>query len=140
MEEETDAERASSKNKRPVDKVAECNAMIEVINNAVGKLEKASKANSTSTTGLEPYEAMAKVMERTRTDLAGLALRDERLRGFSNDYQGMAMDMSKAARELILATEAKDLAGVKKAKDDVGTAVKAEDPLVDAINKYCRAP
>lgn len=135
MEPETDAERTA----REANKVAECNAMIAVINDCVNEITAVSDAPQVSTTGVEEFEAMVAAMEKARGRLAKLDLHDQRLRGFSQDYQKMARAVAKAARALIVAHETTNAAAAKKASDDVANVVKDEDPLVDGINKYCHA-
>ena len=140
MEAETDAERAEAEQSSSANKVSECNAMIDVINETVKKLDVAATNTSSSATGLEGYQAMVNVMDEARLKLAKLSLQDARLRGYSKEYQKMAMDVVKSSRVLISAAETNDLAGVRKGKEAVEAAVKAEDPLIDGINQYCHAP
>lgn len=120
-------------------KVTECNALIQVINRGVDSLEQGRKAAGESG-GVEELRAMADSMDKVSEDAGKVELTLEELKGFSTEYQGMAKEVSRAARELAKAAEEKDAKKINEAEDAMHTAVKAEDPLVDRINKFCQAP
>lgn len=121
-------------------KINECNQLIEVINKGVDSLNKASKANSNDPTGTADYKTMADTMEAVAGDAAKVELTVPELKKLSADYQAMAKEVAKSAREMVAAADSQDFAKVNTAKAAVEKAVKEEDPLVDSINKFCRAP
>ncbi|HMY17378.1 MAG TPA: hypothetical protein PKA58_13735 [Polyangium sp.] len=121
-------------------KINECNQLIEVINKGVDSLNKASKSNSADPTGTTEYKTMADTMEAVAADAAKVELTVPELKKLSQDYQTMAKDVAKAAREMVTAADSQDFAKVNAAKANVEKAVKQEDPLVDSINKFCHAP
>lgn len=120
-------------------KINECNQLIEVINKGVDSLNKASRVNS-DPTGTADYKTMADTMDAVAGDAAKVELTVPELKKLSQDYQTMAKEVAKAAREMVAAADSQDFAKVNTAKAAVEKAVKQEDPLVDSINKFCHAP
>ena len=120
-------------------KINECNQLIEVINKGVDSLNKASRMNA-DPTGTTDYKTMADTMDAVANDAAKVELSVPELKKLSGDYQVMAKEVAKAARELVAAADSQDFAKVNTAKAAVEKAVKQEDPLVDSINKFCHAP
>jgi hypothetical protein len=121
-------------------KINECNQLIEVINKGVDSLNKASKGNANDLTGTSDYKTMADTMEAVASDAAKVELTVPELKKLSQDYQVMAKEVAKAARDMVAAADSQDFAKVNTAKAAVEKAVKEEDPIVDSINKFCRAP
>ncbi|MBK9259343.1 MAG: hypothetical protein IPM54_05850 [Polyangiaceae bacterium] len=121
-------------------KINECNQLIEVINKGVESLNKASKANANDPSGTADYKTMADTMEAVAADAAKVELSVPELKKLSQDYQAMAKEVAKAAREMVAAADSQDFGKVNTAKAAVEKAVKQEDPLVDSINKFCHAP
>jgi len=119
-------------------KISECNQLIEVINKGVESLNKSPKG--ADPTGAADLKSMADSMDKVAADAAKVELTIPDLKKYSADYQTMAKDVAKAARDMAAAAEAKDLAKINAAQASLDKAVKQEDPLVDSINKFCQAP
>ncbi|MGK3995391.1 hypothetical protein [Sorangium sp. So ce1024] len=120
-------------------KVSECNALIEVINKGVQSIEKGTKAG-TDQGGSSELKAMADAMDKVAADAAQVKLTTPELQKFSSEYQAMAKDVAKAARDLATAADANDADKSNAAQAAIEKAIKQEDPLVDNINKFCQAP
>lgn len=120
-------------------KISECNALIEVINKGVQSLEKGQKAGS-DPSGVNDLKAMADAMDKVAADAAAVKLTIPELQASSTEYQAMAKEVAKAARDMATAAEAKDADKINTAQAAMEKAVKQEDPLVDKINKFCQAP
>ncbi|KYF53860.1 hypothetical protein WMF18_10920 [Sorangium sp. So ce315] len=120
-------------------KVSECNALIEVINKGVQSIEKGTKAG-TDQGGSSELKAMADAMDKVAADAAQVKLTTQELQKFSSEYQAMAKDVAKAARDLATAADANDAEKSNAAQAAIEKAIKQEDPLVDNINKFCQAP
>ncbi|HEY4117425.1 MAG TPA: hypothetical protein VGM56_06195 [Byssovorax sp.] len=120
-------------------KVTECNAMIRVINDGVNSLQKGTKS-ATDENGVADLKALADAMDKVAGDSAKVELTIPELKKYNTDYQAMAKDVAKTAREMAAAAEAKDVAKITTAQAAMDKAVKQEDPLVDGINKFCQAP
>jgi hypothetical protein len=120
-------------------KISECNALIEVINKGVQSLEKGPKAGA-DPSGVGDLKSMADAMDKVAGDAAAVKLTIPELQKYSTDYQTMAKEVAKAARDMATAAEAKDPDKINAAQANMEKAVKQEDPLVDSINKFCQAP
>ena len=120
-------------------KITECNALVQVINAGVVSLEKAPK-NDADRTGVSDLRTMADAMDKVAADAAGVALTLPELKKLRDEYQKMAKDIGKAERELAAAAQDHDLSHRAAAESALQAVVKQEDPIVDAINKYCQAP
>ncbi len=120
-------------------KVAECNQLIEIINKGVESLNKTPKGGA-DPTGASELKGMADAMDKVAADAAKVELSIPELKKYSTEYQVMAKEVAKAARDMAGAAEAKDLAKINAAQAALDKAVKQEDPLVDSINKFCQGP
>lgn len=120
-------------------RVAECNALITVINSGVQGLEKTPKAEN-DPTGVSDLKAMAERMDKVAVETAGVPVTIAEVKKLSSDYQKMAKDIARAERDLAAAAESRDPAKRTAAEQALDAAVKQEDPLVDSINKFCQTP
>jgi hypothetical protein len=120
-------------------KVAECNAVVQVINAGVVSLEKAPR-NEADATGVSDLKAMAEAMDKIAAQTAGLPLTLPDLKKLRDEYQKMSKEIAKAERDLAAAAQDRDTARRSAAEAALDAAVKLEDPLVDQINKFCQAP
>jgi hypothetical protein len=120
-------------------KIAECNALVQVINAGIATLEKAPKSEA-DPTGVSDLRAMADAMDKVAADAANVPVTLPEMKKFSADYQKMARDIAKAERDLAAAAQDRDPARRSAAEAALDAAVKQEDPLVDSINKFCQKP
>jgi hypothetical protein len=120
-------------------KVAECNAIVQVINGGVLSVEKAPKTE-TDPSGATDLKAMAETMDKIASDAAAVQLTLPELKKVRDDYQKMAKEIARAERDLATAVEKPDAAKRTAAEAGLEAAVKLEDPLVDQLNKICMAP
>ncbi|AUX41359.1 hypothetical protein SOCE26_027700 [Sorangium cellulosum] len=118
-------------------KIAECNALIEVINKGVQSIDKGSKAGADQG-GSNDLKVMADAMDKVAADAAQVKLTTPELQKFSGEYQAMAKDVAKAARDLAAAADANDAEKTNTAQAAIEKAIKQEDPLVDNINQFCQ--
>lgn len=117
-------------------KVSECNSLVQAINAGVKNIE--TQPNDPS--GAADLRAMADSMEKVAADASKIELTIPELQKYSTEYQALAKDVAKTARELAAAAEAKDMAKVTVARAAMDRAIKQEDSLVESINKFCQAP
>jgi hypothetical protein len=120
-------------------RVAECNALILVINTGVQGLEKTPKTEN-DPTGVSELKAMAERMDKVAVETASVPVTLPEVKAMSVAYQKMAKDIARAERELASAAESRDAAKRSAAEQSLDAAVKQEDPLVDSINKFCQTP
>jgi hypothetical protein len=118
-------------------KLAECNALVQVINSGVVSIEKTPR-NEADPTGVSDLKAMAEAMDKIAGEAAGVQITVPELKRLRDDYQKMAKEIARAERELAGATQDRDKRTAAEAALDA--AVKLEDPLVDQINKVCLSP
>jgi hypothetical protein len=118
-------------------KVTECNSLITIINANVSTLEKAPKVETDVGGDLK---SMAEIMDKAAGDAAKVELTLPELKKVSTDYQAMAKDVAKAAREMSVAAESHDAAKITTAQQAMEKAVKQEDPLIEGLNKFCQQP
>ena len=118
-------------------RVAECNALILVINTGVQGLEKTPKTEA-DPTGVSDLKAMAERMDKVAAETAGVPVTLPEVKKLASEYQKMAKDIARAERELATAAESRDPAKRTAAEQSLDAAVKQEDPLVDSINKFCQ--
>jgi hypothetical protein len=121
-------------------KITECNNLIQVINTGVQSLEKGGKGQGDDGGANSDLKAVADAMDKVAVDASKVDLSVPELKKFSSDYQGMAKDVAKYAREMLAASDVKDVKRMSDAQTAMEKAVKQEDPLVDSINKFCQAP
>jgi hypothetical protein len=120
-------------------KIAECNAVVQVINSGVVSLEKAPKTEA-DPNGVADLRAMADAMDKIAGEAAAVQLTLPELRKLRDDYQRMAKEIARAERELAAAVQERDTTRRNAAESALDAAVKLEDPLADQINKVCQAP
>jgi len=118
-------------------KIAECNAVVRVINDGVSHVEKIPK-NEADPSGVSDLRAMAEAIDKVAADAGNVQLTLPELKKLRDDYQKMAKDIAKAERELASSAQEHDPARRSAAESTLDGAVKQEDPLVDQINKFCQ--
>ena len=121
-------------------KIAECNALISVINTGVDKIQQGARVAPDAGLGGKDLRDMASAMDQIADQAGKLQLTVAELGQFTKDYQTMAREVAAAARDLATAYEKVDDEQMKKAQARMEKAVQREDPLVDSINKFCRVP
>jgi len=121
-------------------KIAECNALIAVINSGVDKIQQGTRVVPDAGMGGKDLRDMAGAMDQIAEQAGKLQLGVAELQQFAKDYQAMAREVAASARDLATAYEKVDDEQMKKAQARMEKAVQREDPLVDSINKFCRAP
>ncbi|WP_437653083.1 hypothetical protein [Sorangium sp. So ce1182] len=119
--------------------MSECNALVEVANRGVQSIERGTKAG-TDQGGSGELRAMADAMDKVAANAARVKLTTPELQGFSSEYQAMAKDVAKAARDLAAAADANDAEKSNRAQAAIEKAIRQEDPIVDSLNKFCQAP
>lgn len=120
-------------------KISECNALVQVINVGVVGLEKAPR-NESDPSGISDLRSMADQMDKVAASASGVQLTSPELKKMRDEYYKMVKDIAKAERELAAAAEERNGPRRTAAETALDAAVKAEDPLVDQINKFCQAP
>jgi hypothetical protein len=118
-------------------KINECNSLIQVINAGVTSMQKGTKVQGDEH-GTTELTLLADAMDKVATDASKVELSIPELQKYSTEYQTMARQIAKSARQM--ATDFKDSAKLAAAQAELDKAAKQEDPLVASINKFCEAP
>lgn len=116
-------------------KVAECNELIEVANNAVEEVQTVAAAAQP-----EDVTAMLQIADtadQARSAMETLELSDEQLQGFQQRFITMYNETSTATRSLVSAVEAQDQAAAESAYNNLQAATGQETSLVNEVNAYC---
>jgi hypothetical protein len=117
-------------------KAEQCTALIKVINAGTEILETGGKADG----GVGELRSMADTMDKMGADAAKVEVTIVELKTYAAEYQTMAREVAKAARDMAAAAEAKDAKRINAAQAAMDAAIKKEDTVVDAINKFCQQP
>jgi methyl-accepting chemotaxis protein len=121
-------------------KIEECNALVGVINEGVDRIQKGSSSGANASAAVAELRELADAMEEIGKRSAAVRLSLPELRKYSQEYQQMASEVSTAARELADAVDKVDLEAKTAAQEAMDKALRREDPLVEAINKFCIEP
>jgi len=120
-----------------VKKTQECNALIEKINSAQQEAEKVTSSSEPSAADMKKF---ADLLDKLATDIKGMDISTEELKGYANEYGEMASKTGLAARKVAEALETKDLEKANAAQKEFQGISGKEDALVDKINTFCGAP
>lgn len=121
-------------------KVTECNALVAAINTGVDKIQKATSTGADAGTVSADLRGVAETMDEVAAEAGKIELTIRDLQDYAREYLGLVKEVGAAAREVAEARDKADEGQMQKAQARMDAAVKREDPLVDAINGYCRSP
>jgi hypothetical protein len=119
------------------EKQVQCNALVALLNAVVARME-AAVADPPDPSGVRELEGIAAAMELAAEVVPRLRLRDEELVRLGAEYVYMARSVAHAARRMIQAVGAEDVAAAEAAGRDMDGATGLEDALVDELNGYCQ--
>ena len=119
-------------------KINECNVLVGVINDAVQKIRTHASNDPDGGNNMQQLRLLADEMEVVAVEAEKAELSFPELRKFADEYQQMAKEVAASAHELATAYDKVDIEGITKAQTRMDKAVKREDPLVEALNNYCR--
>lgn len=116
-------------------KVAQCNKLIDVANQAVAEME--SVTQSSSPQDVEAMEQIANTADQAKAAMEALSLSDQQLRDYQTRFVTMYGDTSEATRELVAAAGEQNPEAAQQAFDSLQEATNREEPLVTEVNTYC---
>lgn len=120
-------------------KAEQCDKFIGVINDN-GKVIKAASSKMTGAgDDAKTYDEVATVLDSSADNMKKVELKDEKLKEFAKEYQDMLHNGAQAARDVVKAQGANDLAALTKAMGDIGKVETTEAALVAKVNGYCTA-
>lgn len=120
-------------------KVAECNKLITAAN---GQQEavKAATAKLQSSPSPSEIENLATTMESAAKVIGAVDVKDDKLKGFRDQYRDMLNKAGKDCRDLVAARKANNLAAIDKATKALSGIGGEESKLITGINSYCTGP
>jgi len=116
-------------------KVAQCNRLIEIANQAANQVESVTQSSSPEDT--EAFMSIAESANNAANQLESLEIEDETLQGFQERFISLYVETSAATEELVNAVNAQDAPGAVSAYEKLERATSQEGPLVDEVNTYC---
>ena len=114
-------------------KIAQCQKIISTTK----KVEAISQENR-QTQDLDDILAVADSFADSATSLEKMKLSDQRLSRFQLQLAQIYSGNAKSTRNFISAFEARDIPGVRLAKQEVQLLGKQEQQVVAEINQYCQ--
>jgi len=114
------------------DVIAQCNALIEVINREQGPL-KASTGSDTAA-----LMKLGALLDGVSSKVAAVPLTDATLIGLRNDYAAMARELAVASRDTAAALQSNDAKLAAKAAKGMSSFGPREDAIVERLNGYCQ--
>jgi hypothetical protein len=121
-------------------KIKECNALVGVINTGVDKIQSVTRSAPDGGAAVAELRALATEMDNVAAEAKKVEISLPELKKFSDEYQALATELAKAARDLAEAVDNVDMEKMAKAQGEMDSVVKREDPLIQALNEFCRAP
>lgn len=118
-------------------KVAQCNRLIEIANQAVSGVKAVSETPKPDS--IESMNKIADIANTAKSQMEELQFGDDQLKDFQTQFVTMYTETNQATRDLVTAAEAKDADAAKKAFSALQTATAKEAPLVNSVNTYCNA-
>ncbi|WP_437671295.1 hypothetical protein [Sorangium sp. So ce131] len=123
----------------PPSKIAECNALIQVINHGVRDLDK-GRAPGEHEGGPSELRRMAESLDEAAAHAAQLNLTRPELQRFAGEYHALAKEIASATRALATAADTNDTERLSAGQIAIERAMKREPALVGRIKRFCRAP
>ncbi|NJO73828.1 MAG: hypothetical protein HC833_08780 [Leptolyngbyaceae cyanobacterium RM1_406_9] len=116
-------------------KVAQCNQLIEVANQAVTDVQAITE--NASPDDPAAFLRIADTAEQARTNLEAIELTDEQLQTYQESFIAIYTSTSESTRNLVEAVNAQDNQAAQQAYDALQQAVSEEPELVTEVNNYC---
>lgn len=117
-------------------KVAQCNKLIKVANQATTELQGMSKSNSSNATA--QLKTVANSLDQYSKDMGAVEVKDEKLKGFQARFVTMYSETRDVSRSLAAALDKKDLKTAKQSLTKMQSATSQETALVNEVNQYCQ--
>lgn len=118
-------------------RVAQCNKMIQVANQAVSDAKVVTNNLPKDDSQAEAMRQAAAIMDKASTDMNAIEVTDETLQDYQASFAKMYSDMSQAMGEFAVAFEQKDRQAAEAAQMNLQQATTPERQLVDTLNAYC---
>lgn len=117
-------------------KVAQCNEIIKIANQAVSEAKQLTNGGQTD----DPQAMIeaADAMERAAQTMKQLDLSDSELQNYRSGFIEMYAETATATRDFVEAYKKKNRPGAESALSNLQQATKPEPELIQGINTYCK--
>ena len=116
-------------------KVAQCNQLIEVANQAVTDVQAITE--NASPDDPEAFLRIADTADQAKANLEAIALTDEQLQTYQEQFVMLYTNTSESTRNLVNAVNAQDNQAAQQSYDALQQAITEEPNLVNEVNSYC---
>ncbi len=117
-------------------KVAQCNRLIEIANQAAMEVESVTQSASAEDT--EAFRTVARTADQAAENLESIDLSDSTLEDFKQRFITLYVETSAATQSLVDAVEQQNPQEATDAYNRLQSATQQEGPLVDEVNSYCQ--
>ncbi|OCQ97068.1 hypothetical protein BCD64_15900 [Nostoc sp. MBR 210] len=117
-------------------KVAQCNKIIKVANQAVTLSQEFSK-NPQREKGSKALTEVAGKIDNFANEMKALEIKDEKLQGFQGRFIKLYQDTSKGLRDTAAAVDKKNLKAANASLASLKKSGSEEGAIVNDINSYC---
>lgn len=117
-------------------KVAQCNKIVKVANQAVTVGQEFGK-NPQQKKGSKALTEAAGKVDKIANDLKALEIKDEKLQGFQTRFLKLYQDTSAGMKNTAKAVDKKDISGANRLLASLKKSASDESALVKEINSYC---
>ncbi|BAY07627.1 hypothetical protein [Calothrix sp. NIES-2098] len=117
-------------------KVAQCNKIVKVANQAVTVGQDFGK-NPNPQKGSKALTEVAAKIDTITTEMKGLEIKDEKLQGFQGRFLTLYQSTSKGLKDTATAIDKKNLKSANTALASLKKNSGEETKLVNEINTYC---
>ncbi|MBD2596273.1 hypothetical protein H6G74_18340 [Nostoc spongiaeforme FACHB-130] len=117
-------------------KVAQCNKIIKVANQAVTLSQEFSK-NPQREKGSKALTEVAGKIDSFANEMKALEIKDEKLQGFQGRFIKLYQDTSKGLRDTAAAVDKKNLKAANASLASLKKSGSEEGAIVNDINSYC---
>jgi predicted nucleic acid-binding Zn-ribbon protein len=121
-------------------KVAQCNSMVKVANQAVTvgqEFANSAKNNKDAGAASKAFTTAAGKIEKLGQEMQALEIKDEKLQGLKTRFVKMYQDTNKGLSDTAKAIEAKNAPAMNKALVTIKAGGSQESTLVSEVNSYC---
>jgi hypothetical protein len=118
-------------------KVAQCNQLIKVANDATTELKATGQDKTVDQ--VAQMTKFATTLDKYAKDVSAVELKDEKLLGFKQRLADVYKNSGNASRDLVAAAGKKDAAGLKSNLAKLMEGSTQETAIVTELNRYCSA-
>jgi hypothetical protein len=118
-------------------KVAQCNQLIKVANDATTELKATGQDKTVDQ--VAQMTKFATTLDKSAKNVSAVELKDEKLLGFKQRLADLYKNSGNASRDLVTAAGKKDVAGLKSNLTKLMEGSTQETAIITELNSYCSA-